>query len=52
MTGLFATDGDIFFAHSGSNVGVANWGDFGFDMTIFGPVEEALVGHDSDSDVV
>ena len=49
---LFATDFDILLAHSGGNVGIADGGDFSFDIIVGGPIEEALVGHDGDSDFV
>ncbi len=49
---LFATNFDILLAHSGGNVGIANGGNFGFDVIIGGPIEEALVSHDGDGDFV
>ena len=52
MTGLFPAEFDIVLAHSGGNVRIADWGDFGFDVVVLGPVEETLIGHNSDSDLV
>ena len=52
VTGLFPADFDVVSTHSFGDVGVANGGDFGGNVVVFGPVEEALVGHDSDSDAV
>ena len=52
MTGLFPAEFDIVLAHSGGNIRIADWGDFGFDVVVLGPVEETLVRHDGDSDLV
>ena len=52
MTGLFPAEFDTVLAHSGSDVGITNWGDFGFDVVVFSPVEETLVGHDGDGNLV
>lgn len=52
MTGLFPAEFDTVLAHSGGNIGIADWGDFGLDVVALGPVEEALIGHDSNSDLV
>ena len=49
---LFATNFDILLAHSGGNVGIADSGNFGFDVIISGPIEEALVSHDGDGDFI
>lgn len=52
MTGLFPAEFDTVLAHSGGNIGIADWGDFGFDVFVLGPVEEALISHNSDGDLV
>ena len=52
MTGLFPAEFDVILTHSGGNVRIADWGDFGFDVVVLGPVEETLIGHDGDSDLV
>ena len=52
MAGLFAAELDVVNPHSVGDVGVADGGDFGSDVVALGPVEEALVGHDSDGDMV
>ena len=52
VTGLFPADFDVVSMHSFGDVGVADGGNFGGDVVVFGPVEEALVGHDGDGDVV
>ena len=52
VAGLFPADFNVVSTHSFGDVGVADGGDFGGDVVVFGPVEEALVGHDGDSDAV
>ena len=52
MTGLFPAEFDTVLAHSGGNIRIADWGDFGFDVVVLGPVEETLVRHDGDGDLV
>ena len=52
MTGLFPAEFDTVLAHSGGNIRIADWGDFGLDIVVLSPVEEALIGHNSDSDLV
>ena len=39
-------------AHSFSDVGIADGGNFGFDMILCGPIQEALVCHDGSGDGV
>ena len=52
VTGLFPAEFDMMLAHSGSDMRVADRGDFGVDVGGFGPVEEALIGHDGNGDLV
>ena len=52
MTGLFPAEFDTVLAHSGGNIGIADWGDFSFDVVVFSPVEETLIGHDGDGNLV
>lgn len=52
MTGLFPAEFDVILAHSGGNVRIADWSDFGFDVVVLGPVEETLICHNSNSDLV
>ena len=49
---LLAAELDVLITHGGGNVGVADGGDFGGNISGFGPIEETLVGHDGDGDVV
>ena len=48
---LLAAELDVLITHGGGNVGVADRGDFGGNISRFGPIEETLVGHDGDGDV-
>ena len=52
VAGLFPADFNVVSTHSFGDVRVADGGDFGSDVVVFGPVEEALIGHDGDGDVV
>ena len=52
VAGLFPADFDAIKTHGFGDVGITNGGDFGFDIVIFGPINNALVGHDSNSDLV
>ena len=52
MAGLFPAEFDMVFAHGGSDMRVADRSDFGVDVGGFGPVKEALIGHDGNSDLI
>ena len=49
---LFPTEFDMMLAHGRSDMGVADGSDFGVDVSGFGPVEEALIGHDGNGNLV
>ena len=49
---LFGADVDVFCEHGGDDVGVADISDLGVDVGFFGPVQEALAGHDGGDDGV
>ena len=52
MTGLFPAEFDTVLAHSGGDIRIADWSNFGFDVVVLGPVEETLVCHDGDGNLV
>ncbi len=52
VTGLFPAEFDTVLAHSGGNIRIADWSNFSLDIVIFSPVEETLVGHDGDGNLV
>ena len=52
VTGLFAADIDIVGAHSFGDIGIADRCDFGVDVILVGPVDEALISHYGDGDFV
>ena len=52
VAGLFPANLNVVSTHSIGDIGVTDGGDFGGDVVVFGPVEEALIGHDGDGDVV
>ena len=52
VAGLFPADFNAVGAHGFGDIGVANGGDFGLNVVLGGPVDDALVGHDGDCDFV
>ena len=52
VAGLFPANRNVMGAHGCGDVGIADWGDFGSDMVVAGPIEKTLVGHNGNSDVV
>ena len=46
VAGLFPSEFNVLFIHSGFDVGIADWGDFDINALFLGPFEKTLVDHD------